>query len=348
MLRAALVYVVLGLGSAGLLACGGSDEPEATPTPEATATPEPPAELTAADVLEQNRASVLQIVTTSAFGEGGGSGVVWEDATHVLTNAHVVIGAGAIKVIDPADGSRSFPAKVVALSACDDVALLSVERSSGLVPAKFGDSSAVEPGERVITLGFPDTVSEGPSNPIVTEGTISRVGATFSFGGQRELLQHTAPINPGNSGGPLFNSLGEVIGLNSYAAIDRQSENYAISSNEALSVGELLKAGKNLDYIGISLRPNDEDFAFDNDLAYIDGLVITAVDPGSAAEQASPYPLETGFLVFEVNATPVYSVGDFCDVIRSRSSGETIRIRFGAFDPDGLPYNDFQYDVVVP
>src|SRR4051794_33778894 len=100
------------------MACGGGGK---TAEPTATATQAP---LDPATILNQNKTSVVKIVVTSPEGEGSGSGIVYQDGTHILTNSHVVIGAGSIKVIDPADGSRSFPAKVVALSPCDDVALL--------------------------------------------------------------------------------------------------------------------------------------------------------------------------------------------------------------------------------
>jgi S1-C subfamily serine protease len=322
------------------LACGGGKKADPTPTQRA--------ELNASQILEKDKASVVSIETTSYYGEGGGTGIVFEDSTHVLTNAHVVVGAGSIKVVDPADSSKTFAAKVVAMSPCDDVALLSIERASGLKPATFGDSAEVKPGDRVVALGFPGTLSTGPALPIVTEGTISRLRAEFDFSGQHDLIQNTAPINPGNSGGPLYNKYGEIIGLNSYSARGAQSENYAISSNEALAVAKQLKDGKHLDYIGIGVQPNYEEFAYDNDLAYIDGLVVMGVDPGSAADAATPNALEPGFLIFDVNDTPVYTVGDFCDVLRSQSSGATLRIRFGAYDSNDKPYNSFISNVKLP
>ena len=162
------------------------------------------------------------------------------------------------------------------------------------------------------------------------------------------LLQNTAPINPGNSGGPLFNTRGEVIGLNSYSVRGSQSENYAIAINEAKQVADKLRAGKNLDYIGISIEVNDKDFATQNGFAYTDGLAIMAVDPGSAADKAKPFPLQYGNLIFEVNGTSVKSVGDYCDILRSRSSGDTLNIRFGAFDQTNKPFSNFQYQVVLP
>jgi serine protease Do len=327
-------------------ACGGGGS-KATPTPTA-APPTVEPTLTPNDILQKNKTSVVNIDTVDQFGSGGGSGIVWEDGTHVLTNAHVVLGTSSIKVTDPADGSHNFPAKVVALSPCDDVALLSVDRATGLTPVKIGKSSEVKAGDPVITLGFPTTISSGPYSLILTQGNVSRVHASFDFSGQRDLIQHTAPINPGNSGGPLFNLKGEVIGLNSYSARGAQSENYAIASDEAINVATQLKNGKNIDYLGITLTPNDEDLANQLDLPYVNGLVITGVDPGSPADKAKPHALDFGYEIFSVNNTEVNNVGQFCDILRSAASGATLRIQFGYWDQNGNPNDQYLYDVIVP
>jgi S1-C subfamily serine protease len=339
MKKYALVYALIGLASAVAISCGGGG---GSKDPTATAVPQP---MDPAAILNANKTSVVKIEVSGPDGNGWGSGIVYQDGTHVLTNAHVVVGAGSVKVVDPADGTRSFPAKVVALSSCDDVALLSIDRAVGLTPAKLGDSAKLQPGQQVVTLGFPGTLSTGPSNPIITQGNVSRINATFASGGQRDLVQHTAPINPGNSGGPLFNMFGEVVGINSYYAYDKQAENYAITIHEAVAIAEKLKAGKNLDYIGISLTPNYRQLAVDWDLPYIDGLVITGIDPGSPADKAK---LDTGYLIFELNGTSVETVGQFCDVVRSQSSGSTLRVRFGWYDTAGKPFSNFVYDVIVP
>ncbi|MGE0059558.1 MAG: S1C family serine protease [Dehalococcoidia bacterium] len=339
LLKPGLIAAGAGLTALLLVSCGGGGGDDEDDTP---------AVLTGAQLLEQNKYSVVDILTTTGYSGGGGTGVVWEESKYILTNAHVVVGAGAIKIVDPDDGNRTYPARVVALSSCDDVALLEVDRLTTLKPAKFGDSKKVGAGDTVTALGFPATISSGPHTAIITNGNVSRVPATFEFTGQRDLIQNTAPINPGNSGGPLYNQKGEVIGLNSYAARGKQGENYAIASNEAISVANKLKSGKNLDYVGLSLEQNDRDFANEEDLAYIDGLVVTGVDPGSPADKAKPGPFEFGFLIYEVNGTSVDTVGDFCDIIRSRKSGETVRIRFGAWDENDRPFNNFQYDIVMP
>lgn len=354
-MRRVLLILLAMLASLALIACGGGgdDDDADTPTPgddgEATATTEPtptePPELSTTEILEQNRTSVVNIMTTSPQGEGGGSGVVWEDSNHILTNAHVVIGAGAIKVADPETPNRTYPARVVALSACDDVALLEVDRG-GFTPARWGDSDSVRAGEEVVTLGFPGTLSGG-NDLVVTEGIVSRANATYEFEGFDDLIQHTAPINPGNSGGPIFNTRGEVIGLNTFTAIGRQSENYAITSNQVLYIAEQLADGEHLDYIGLALTRNYEDLAYAWDLAYIDGLVVTGVDPGSPAAAADPFPFVWGDLVFSVNDTPVYTVGDFCDIIRSRKAGDTIEVRVGNWDSNDEPYSNFRTQVVL-
>jgi S1-C subfamily serine protease len=343
----------LALIGSVIAACGGGDDngkKTAAPAPSSSAAPvnTQRAPLDTATILNQNKNTVVDIETTDANGAGGGTGIVWGDSSHVLTNAHVVVGGGSIKVTDPTDSSRSFPAKVIALSSCDDVALLQVDRAQNLQPAKIGDSDQVKPGDHVIALGFPGTLSSGPVTAIVTEGNVSRVHATFDFGGQRDLVQHTAAINPGNSGSPLFNVYGEVIGMNAYSARGSQSENYAISMNEAKTVADELKAGKNIDYLGVTLEPNDRDFAQQQGFAYIDGLVVLAVDPGSPADKATPYGLQYGDLIFDINGTNVESVGQFCDIVRSHKSGDTLNVRFGAYDSNDQPYSNFVYQVVVP
>jgi serine protease Do len=336
-----------------LVACGGGgdddddddngDDPTATTEAEPEPTTSP--ELSTAEIIEANKNSVVNIITTTPQGDGGGSGVVWEDSQHILTNAHVVIGAGAIKVADPENPNRTYAARVVALSACDDVALLEVDRGP-FEPAAWADSEEIGAGDDVVTLGFPGTLS-GSDDIVVTEGIVSRVNATYDFEGFDDLIQHTAPINPGNSGGPLFNMRGEVIGLNTFYAIGAQNENYAITSNEALFVAEQLRDGENLDYIGVSVARNYEDLAYAWDLAYIDGLVVTGVDPGSPADEADPYPFIWGDLIFSVDSTPVYTVGDFCDIIRSRNAGQTIEVQVGNWDSNGEPFNNFRTQVVL-
>lgn len=284
-------------------------------------------------LLEDYKASVVEITTSGADGDGSGTGIVWENGQQVLTNAHVVTGAATIKVRDPLNRGQEYPAVVVGLSACDDVALLKVERAS-FKPAKVGDSAKVSPGTGVIAIGFPGTLaaSNTGSALVVTEGIASRTKASFTDSGQKDLMQHTAPINPGNSGGPLLNRKGEVVGINSYTVRGAQAENYAIAMNEALFVANKLKSGKNIDYLGMNVVTNSTDLASQESLPYTDGLAVLSTSAGSPATKGKPYPIKSGYTLGYIDGKFIDSVGAYCDVLRSHKTGDTLSIRFGAFN----------------
>ncbi len=166
--------LLIAMGAISVIAvlaagCGGGDDNGNKTDAPASATSGPaqtptPAILDAATILQQNLNTIVKIETTAGQGGFTGSGIVWQDNSHVLTNAHVVIGAGSIKILDPNDATKTFPAKVVALSACDDLALLSVDRAQNLTPAKLGDSEALKAGDHIVALGFPGTISSGPTD----------------------------------------------------------------------------------------------------------------------------------------------------------------------------------------
>ncbi|MFN0094026.1 MAG: S1C family serine protease [Dehalococcoidia bacterium] len=327
------------LGGAVLVGCGGGGDDAEAPSTTASASVSASASAsktpTLQEIVDANKPSIVEILVSSADGDGGGTGIVWENDKQILTNAHVVLGAATIKVVDPADKGRSYPARIVALSPCDDVALLAVERGA-FKPVKIGDSGKVEAGTAVVAVGFPGTAgTSGGSGLVVTEGIASRTKARFTDSGQDDLIQHTAPINPGNSGGPLFNRAGEVVGINSYSVRGAQAENYAISINEAIFVAEKLKAGKNLNYVGLDVVTNNRTLAQEEDLPYIDGLAIMAVAPGSAATKTKPYALASGYTVGFIDGKFIENVGTYCDVLRSHKSGDTVKIRFGAYDTAG-------------
>lgn len=344
-MRGRLLVALLAAAALATAACGGGDSNgDPTPTSAATpaATPAVNATLTPQQIVEKLSTSVVRIRATYPEGVGGGSGVVWEDGRHILTNAHVVLGAGAIKVVDPQDG-RERSAKVVALSPCDDVALLEVDRGN-FTPAPIGDSDKVEPGEEVVALGYPGTFTDqGSTKLTVTRGIVSKVHDTFD--GLNDLIQTDAAINPGNSGGPLVNNRGEVIGINTLGFRGKQAQNYAIAVNEAKFVADKLKAGKNLNYIGVRLEQNYRGLAQELgiQLAYIDGLVITGVDAGSPADQAG---LGYSDLVYYVDNVWVETVGEFCDVLRSRKPGDTVRVDITRTYRDGT-YEDLYANVTL-
>lgn len=336
------VTAFTGLTVAAACGGGGDDDDGGDDTPQATTAATTVKELSPQEIVAAMTQSVVHIKATYPEGTGGGSGIVWEDGTHILTNAHVITGAGSIKVVDPKDG-RQISAKVVAQSPCDDVALLEVERGN-FTPATRGDSSKLTAGEAVVALGFPGTVTDQGSDKLtITRGIVSKV--SDSVDGYNDLIQTDAAINPGNSGGPLMNLRGEVIGINTLSARTKQEQNYAIAINEAKFVADKLKAGKNLNWIGLRLEPNYQGLAsqLGIKLAYADGLVVTGVDTGSPADKAK---LAYSDLIYMVDNVNVPSVGEFCDVLRSRKAGDKIRIDITRTYRDAS-YEDLYAEVVL-
>jgi serine protease Do len=147
--------------------------------------------------------------------EGAGSGFIIDKAGFILTNNHVIEGADVIRVglFTGARTSETYAAKVVGRDVLTDSALLQLTEmpSAPLQEAKFGDSDMLEPGDWVMAIGNPFRL-----NHTVTVGVISARGREFRVtrGRDQYMLQTDAAINPGNSGGPLFNTAGQVIGIN--------------------------------------------------------------------------------------------------------------------------------------
>ena len=169
-----------------------------------------------------------------------GSGFVIDKDGYVITNYHVVQGADEVlvKFLD----RREFKAKIIGMDELSDLALLRIE-SQDLDPVDIGDSDKVEQGDGVIAIGSPYNYDFS-----VTFGIISATGRGITsgqgIGDYVPYLQTDAAVNRGNSGGPLFNTDGEVIGINSQI-FSRSGGNeglaFAIPINIALEVVDQLK-----------------------------------------------------------------------------------------------------------
>lgn len=142
---------------------------------------------------------------------GTGSGFVWDDQGHVITNVHVIAGAAAATV-KLADG-RDYPASLVGASRTHDIAVLKIEpRGDPLVPLAIGTSHDLRVGQKVFAIGNPFGLDW-----TLTTGIVSALDRSLDNEGGgviRHLIQTDAAINPGNSGGPLLDSAGRLIGVN--------------------------------------------------------------------------------------------------------------------------------------
>ena len=159
------------------------------------------------------------------FQHSGGSGFVWDDEGHIVTNHHVVSDADRVTVILP--DRTEMEAEVLGSDPDSDLAVIKVQDTEGvLVPVTLGDSNQVNVGQVAVALGNPFGQQFS-----ITSGIISGVGRTIRSGHSPfsipEVLQTDASINPGNSGGPLLDRKGHVIGVNTQI-ISRSGSNSGI------------------------------------------------------------------------------------------------------------------------
>jgi Do/DeqQ family serine protease len=232
---------------------------------------------------------------------GLGSGVVISRDGYILTNNHVIDGADSITV-EFADG-RTLNATLIGADKPSDVALLKVKGDT--FPAlTLGNSDAVQVGDVVLAIGNPLGVGQ-----TVTMGIISAKGRATGTGdgGYEDFLQTDAPINHGNSGGALVNAKGELVGINSQI-LSNTGENigigFAIPANMARNVADQLrKDGKvHRSQLGVTIQPVTSDMAASLGLKEAGGVIIDAVESGSAAERAG---LKQGDVIEAFNGQPV-------------------------------------------
>jgi putative serine protease PepD len=177
----------------------------------------------AAMALESNFVSVAKEVNRSVVEIDSrtslGSGVIFDSLGDVVTNAHVVGNAKSF-VVSLSNGQRRS-ARLVGTYVPDDLAVVRVSPTTGLVPAAFANSGGIEVGDIVLAIGSPLGLSDS-----VTEGIVSFNGRSLVDAdgvSLRNLVQTSAPINPGNSGGALVNVSGQVIGLPTLVATSPKS-----------------------------------------------------------------------------------------------------------------------------
>jgi serine protease Do len=251
---------------------------------------------------------------------GLGSGFVADRRGYVLTNNHVVEGAGEIKVT-LADG-RTFRGTLVGSDRFTDLALLKIE-GPGFAALKLGDASRLSAGETVIAIGSPLWIEGGPT---VTVGVVSALGRSMEQEGLpilHNLIQTDAAINPGNSGGPLLNLRGEVIGINTAVIASAHGIGFAISVNDARPVvRELLARGRvsrvSLGVTGVSVTPQ---VAYANALPVDSGVLVVRLEPGGAAEFAG---LEPGDIITRTGGVPVKDLHHFHQALSNGKPGEAV------------------------
>ena len=252
-----------------------------------------------------------------------GSGFLYDDQGHIVTNNHVVEDATGFQVRF-FDGSIVV-AQFVGRDPGSDLAVLKVdELPDGAAPLALADSRKVEVGQTAIAIGNPF----GLQNTL-TVGVVSGLGRTLNgpqstqggFFSIPNIIQTDAAINPGNSGGPLLNVKGEVIGVNTAIRTDNgtfQGVGYAVPSNALVRViPALIRDGSyRHPWLGIRMRDIDPLFAQHFGLAVKQGVLVIEVTPNSPAAHAD---LRAGQKRGDYGGVPIVYDGDIITAINGQT-----------------------------
>jgi len=239
--------------------------------------------------------------------QGLGSGVIVSKDGYILTNYHVVSGADEIEV--KLHDGRTLKAETVGSDSLTDVAVIKiVEKVDKLPVAYLGDSDKMRPGDWVVAVGNPFSLTS-----TVTTGIVSALGRNVSGNeAYQNFIQTDAAINPGNSGGALVNIDGELIGINTM--IYSRSGGYmgigfAIPVNMAKKVMEdLIYTGKVVrGWIGVTIQDIDQNVRAALDLGDIKGVLIADVIKGQSADKAG---IKRGDIIMTIDGKAVDNTND--------------------------------------
>ncbi|WP_028600792.1 Do family serine endopeptidase [Ottowia thiooxydans] len=249
---------------------------------------------------------------------GVGSGFIISPDGLIMTNAHVVRGAKEVTV--KLTDRREFRAKVLGADPKTDIAVLKIE-AKGLPTVPLGSSKNLQPGEWVLAIGSPF----GFENT-VTAGVVSAKGRSLPDDSAVPFIQTDVPVNPGNSGGPLFNSAGEVVGINSQIysrSGGYQGVSFAIPIELAAKVKDQIVATGKVEHarLGVAVQEVNQAFADSFKLPKPEGALIANVEKGSAAERAG---LKTGDVILKADGQPIVASGDLPAQIGMARPGDTV------------------------
>ncbi|MFN2387822.1 MAG: S1C family serine protease [Thermoanaerobaculia bacterium] len=263
---------------------------------------------------------------------GSGSGFIWDDAGHVVTNFHVIQNADEAQIA-LSDGSSS-PARLVGVAPDRDIAVLRLTGAKSLKALPIGSSSDLAVGQKVFAIGNPFGLDQ-----TLTTGVISALGREIESVTRRpirDVIQTDAAINPGNSGGPLLDSAGRLIGVNTaiYSPTGASSGiGFAIPVDTVRWIVPQLIEHRRVvrPALGVTLAPDP----LAAELGVVEGVLIIDVQEGSAAAEAGLRPtlrdvrtgdIRLGDVIVEIDGKPVRSGEDLYVALERYAVGQRVRL----------------------
>jgi 2-alkenal reductase len=330
-----LALVALILAGAGGTLVLARDAPHVQPRAITPRGPLPSGEQAVVEMFLNVSPSVAYITTevlqptgffTAAVAHGAGSGFVWDDDGHVVTNNHVVEGARSVYV--QLDAGEPVEARIVGTSPDYDLAVVRLGHArSGLRPIPLGSSRDLRIGQSVYAIGNPYGLQRTLTRGIVS--ALDRELPTTEFREVVGVIQTDAAINPGNSGGPLLDSAGRLIGVNTAIRSESGSSagiGFAIPADLVNRVVPSLISRGKAPLPGIGINPVRPDLV---ERAGIAGVVIAEVRRGTPAAQAGLKPLDAksgklGDVIIGVNGKPVDTLSTFVAELDRAGIGSTV------------------------
>lgn len=248
-----------------------------------------------------------------------GSGFIISADGYILTNAHVA-SKNADTIIVRLSDDREKPAKLIGADDFTDLALLKID-DEDLPTVKIGDSDAVEVGEWVLAIGSPFGLER-----TATQGIVSAVGRNLPSDAYVPFIQTDAAINPGNSGGPLFNALGQVIGVNSqiYSSTGGyMGLSFAVPIKLAMQVAEQLKETGEVTrgWLGVMIQNVNQELAESFDIEQASGALVSQILPDSPAAKAG---IQVGDIIIRYGDELVEESSELPRMIGVTAVGKTV------------------------
>jgi serine protease Do len=250
---------------------------------------------------------------------GAGSGFIVSPDGVILTNAHVVRDASEVTV--KLQDRREYRAKVLGSDPKTDVAVLKID-AKNLPVVPLGNTRNLQVGEWVLAIGSPYGLES-----TVTAGVVSAKGRTLP-NDSVPFIQTDVAVNPGNSGGPLFNTRGEVVGINSQIYSQTggyQGLSFAIPIDVAVRIKDQIVATGKVQHakLGVGVQDVNQGFADSFKLDSPDGALVRDVERGSAADKAG---LKSGDIIRKLNGQPIVAGGDLTGIVSIAKPGEKVAL----------------------